>query len=377
MDVAASRQQLAETLALVERAAATRENVPILSGVLIQADGQTVSLRATDLELTVSGAVVAEVMAPGARVVDARILSSLMRRLGGETVRLRLDGEKTTLTVESGGSRFSLVSSGPEEFPELTAVRDGWRIAVPAARLSQAIEQVHYAAAGSDQRPVLSGVLLEVEKQTLRLVATDGSRLAFRELEVDASEPVGDAGLFTPRVIVPVRSVDEIQRICSASNPSASVSVTLSERLAALEAPAATLVTRLIEGSFPPYRQVFVENPERRFTFPCRPVLEALQRVELLSRRGPAVVRLEARDDGLLMIRSTEADVGQGEEVVEVRLEGAPFEASYQVRFLEDVLKAFGGEEMIMELGSPDRQAMLGVPGDPGFRYIIMPVRLS
>ena len=376
MMLVCSREDLATALTLAERAAAVRENVPVLGGVRIQASGGRFELCATDLEMSVTAWGNASVEQEGARVVDARLFSGLVRRLSSDQVNLRTATDGRTLEVRAGGARFSLVSMPADEFPELPELTDGWRITLPAGRLERAVAQTRFAAATSDQRPVLSGILVEVEGLQLRLVATDSSRLSYREVQADAAEPFGNPGLFPPKAVLPARALEEMQRICGTLEDETPVSLSIGERLATLEAPSARLVTRLVEGSFPPYRQVFLDGLPRRVRFKRQSLLEAVQRAALLSRRGPAVVQIQV-EEGRVVLRSTEADVGEGEEEVEATAEGPDFVVAYQARFLEDVLKAFDADELELELGDPGRQGTIRIPGDDGYRYIVMPVRLG
>ena len=376
MMLSCSREQLAAALTLAERAAAVRENVPVLGGVRVEATQGRFELSATDLEMSITAWGEASVEQQGARVVDARLFSALVRRLSSERVELRTASDGRTLEIRAAGARFSLVSLPADEFPELPRLTDGWRIVLPSDRLEQAVAQTRFAAATSDQRPVLSGILVEVEGLQLRFVATDSSRLSYRELEASAAEPFGSPGLFPPKAILPARALEEAQRICASLDEETPVTLTIGERLAMLEAPTARLVTRLIEGNFPPYRQVFLDQLPSRVRFKRQPLLEAVQRAALLSRRGPAVVQIQVEDERVVL-RSTEADVGEGEEEVEAIAEGPGFVVAYQARFLEDVLKAFDSEEVELQLGDPTRQGTIRIPGDEGYRYIVMPVRLG
>lgn len=379
MRVTTDRERLAMALAFAERAAANRESMPVLSGVRLTAAEGELRVTATDLEVTASVRLAADVQVPGDRVVDARLFAALVRRLAGESVSLRLGDDGSALHVESGSARFSLLSTTAEDFPELPRISEGHRLQMSGSVLGEALSQTAFAAAPSDQRPVLSGILLELEGQVLRLVATDGSRLAYREVQLERlPEPVGPAGLFAPRVIVPGRAVSEIQRLCGLAGEDGTVELLVGQRLVSLEAGGgwARLITRLIEGNFPPYRQVFLEGLPTRVAFDRRGMLDAVQRASVLSRRGPAVVILEMGEEGVV-VRAREADVGHGEDRVAARLEGPPATAAYQSHFLEEVLKAFPDEEMVIELGDPGRQATITAPGEPGYRYIVMPVRLG
>ena len=378
MRLTADRDQLAQALAIAERAAAARDTLPVLSGVRLTAAGGFLTVTATDLEVSAAIQLPAEVELNGDRVVDARLLTALVRRLPGTTVQLAMREDGSTLQVESGPARFSLFSMEPQEFPELPRVTDGWRMEVPAPRLRQAIAQTLFAAASSDQRPLLSGVLVEVEGNAARLVATDSSRLAYRELDLDhPPSPVGSPGLFTPRVIVPGKAVAEMQRLCDLAEEG-TVVLYIGERLASLELEGgrATLTTRLIDGNFPQYRQVFLEGLPTRVSFDRRQMLEAVQRAALLSRRGPAVVVLDIGPEGI-RVTAREADVGHGEELVQAQLEGPPVTSAYQAHFLEDVLRVSDAATLELEIGDPARQGTIRIPGDPGYRYIVMPVRLG
>lgn len=378
MRLTAAREELAQALAIAERASAARDTLPVLSGVRLTAVEGSLTIAATDLEVSAAVRLAAQVEMPGDRVVDARLLTALVRRLPGPAVELSMAEDGSTLKVESGPSRFSLLSMGPQEFPELPRVSDGWRLEVAAERLHSAIAQTLFAAASSDQRPVLSGVLVELEGSTLRLVATDSSRLAYRELALDRpAAPVGSPGLFTPRVIVPGKAVAEMQRLCDLAQQG-SVALYVGERLASLEVEGgrATLTTRLIDGNFPQYRQVFLEGLPTRVTFDRRQMLEAVQRAALLSRRGPAVVVLEIGPEGI-RVSAREADVGHGEELVQAELEGPGVTTAYQAHFLEEVLRVSDAPTMELEIGDPARQGTIRIPGDPGYRYIVMPVRLG
>lgn len=379
MIVTTDRERLASALAFAERAAASRESMPVLSGVRLTAADGALHVTATDLEVTASVRLAADVQAPGDRVVDARLFAALVRRLPGPSVSLRLGEDGSAVHVESGSARFSLLSTTAEDFPELPKISEGHRLEISGPVLAEALSQTAFAAAPSDQRPVLSGILLELEGQALRLVATDGSRLAYREVGLEAPpKPLGQAGLFAPRVIVPGRAIPEIQRLCDLAGEDGKVELVVGQRLVSVQAAggAVRLVTRLIEGNFPPYRQVFLEDLPTRVAFDRRGMLEAVQRASVLARRGPAVVVLEMGEEGVV-VRAREADVGHGEDRVSARLEGPAATAAYQSHFLEEVLKAFGDEEMIIELGDPGRQATIKAPGEPGYRYIVMPVRLG
>ena len=372
-----SRDTLADALSVAERAAAARDTLPVLSGVrLVAAEGQ-LRVCATDLEVGAWLQVPAAVVSPGDRVVEAKLLTALVRRLPGPDVVLYLADDGATVEVQCGSARFSLRSVGSEEFPELPVVSQGWEVHLPGQQLADAVRQTLFCAAPAEQRPVLSGVLVELEGQLLKWVATDGSRLAYREVPLQGPPKALGGAEGSPRVILPARAVAEMERLAQGAgeNP---VILRLGERLASLEVGegAVVLTTRLIEGTFPPYRQVFLEDLPTRVRFDRKQMLEAVQRAALLSRRGPAVVFLDIGPEGI-RVRAGEADVGQGEEMVAAELEGPGVSTAYQARFLEDLLRAVGAQALELHIGDPGRQGTVRIPGDPGYRYVVMPVRVE
>lgn len=377
MTVKGNREELSKALKVLERATARRENLPVLNGVLIDARNPgTLALTATDLEIGVRTTLPATGDGGWVRVVDARLLSGLVGRLGGESVELT--ASERHVTVAADGARFQLASipNAADEFPALPDPENPATISINAATLSTALRRVVYAASDSDQRPVLSGVLFEVSGDTLVLVATDNSRLAYDEIRANApADRIDGSG----RAIIPANAVQEMIRVLESVPGSLTVILRVAERISSLSAGPYRVTMRGIEGTFPPYRQVFVDDPPHVVGFERRPLLDAIGRLALLSRRGPAVVIFEPADEpGMVTLRSAEADVGEGVETL--RTVDGPWPAgmrvAYQARFVEEFLRAVESDVVRYAFADPTRQSQWTVAGS-GYRYIVMPVRLG
>lgn len=378
MTVRVNREELSRVLRALERATARRENLPILNGVLLDARAPgTLTLTATDLEIGVRTTLAAEGDGGWARVVDARLLSGLVGRLGGEAVELAATDRQ--VTVIAGGARFQLASipNAAEEFPELPAPKATATVRLTAETLAAVLRRVAFAAAESDQRPVLAGVFAEIGQSAITFAATDSSRLATETLELD--EPATALGGEAVRVILPRRAVDEAVRILETLEHGAQVVLEADDRIATVKADRYVLATRLIEGTFPPYRQVLLDDPPHVVGFERRPLLDAIGRLALLSRRGPAVVIFEPADEpGMVTLRSAEADVGEGVETLRT-VDGswpAGVRVAYQARFVEEFLRAVESDVVRYAFADPTRQSQWTVAGSD-YRYVLMPVRLD
>lgn len=366
------RDELADSLALLERIAARNKDVPVLSGVLVQVS-DALRLRATDLETMAVAAVDLKDGEAGAAVVDARLLHGLVRRMTSEDVTIATaeDG----VVVHGGGARFSLRTMPADDFPELMAVEDAQALTVPARDLGRALSRVAVAAAGADQRPILSGVLVERAGGHLELVATDASRLACEKLDLESLHDDGDP----VRAILPHRATEEIARICERASASETAMLEMGARLAAVEVHGFRLVTRLIEGSFPPYQSLILQEPKVRVTFQREALVQAIERLAVLSRKAPAVVRFEPGGSGLglsVRLRNIEVDVGEGEEIVTLEDGEWPdsLQVAYQARYLLDALRPMEVATVTYEVGDPQRASQWRAGSA---LHLIMPVRLA
>ena len=357
------RDALSEALQTVQRGVSSRPGIPALTGVLIEAsdDGQ-LTLMTTDLEvsarLTIDGVQVTE---PGIALVPARLVGDTVKSLSDAPVEFETDQNQARLRCAAYEGTLRLLPA--EDFPALQEP-SGTRVSVEAPRFAEAVSQVGRAASRDEARPVLTGVLLEVTREGVVLVATDSYRLSIRELVATAE---GEA-----RAIVPERAIAEAGRAAS-SDEKGSIELFVDESQVSFRVGTLTLTSRLIEGEFPNYRQLLPEQHESRMTVSRQQLLDAVRRVGLLAR-DTTPVRLEFNALGV-RLSSSSPDLGQAVETVEARYEGEDLTVAFNPQYLADGLTAAVGESVRLDVRDGLKPGVVRGDGDE-FTYLVMPVRL-
>lgn len=363
-----NREQLVQAVSTVERAVPTRDVEEALKGILIDAQTDRLQLTAFDLELGIESATAAEVERQGAVIVDARLFGQLVRKLPGDQVTFSREQGASTATVRSGRAEFSINTRDAADFPRLPEAAGDVVWSLDRALLREMIRQTAFAAAVDDHRSYLNGVLFEVEDDHLSLVATDTNRLAFRKgrLTEAAPEP--------RRAIVPARAAQEVARILPGDGEG-TIELLLTDNQISFQLDDVRLVSRLLEGQFPNYRQVLPQDQSVSIVVPRAALAAAVERAGVLSRTGPAIVVAEVREQ-TLTLRARESDVGQSEETLDVVQEGEDGTNSYQGRFILDVLRAYDGEQLRITFDEGDVPASLRPVDGDNYVCLIMPVRL-
>lgn len=374
-------------ISTVERAVSTRDVMPVLKGILIEAEEGHLRLVATDLELGVECVIPAQITAGGRVVLDGKVFTQIVRKLDGEQVSFSA-GEASMISIEGGLARFNLHTLPHEEFPNLPSVGQEAFWHMTQKDLRRMIRETIFAAASDESRPALTGAMMEINDNEVRMIATDVSRLAYRSCPLLVPEnpedngPSGEQPVDQVRrtkaesAIVPARAMQEIMRMLGTDEKS-EVEFVIADNQAVFRVPGVTLVSRLIEGDFPDYRRAFPGEQPTRMRLPRASFLAAVERAALIARHSmPPIVTLTASEEHLA-ISSREPDVGQVYEELPAKLEGAPSEASYQAYFLTEVLRAVDANDVILELGDGLRQGSIRVVGDDDFLYILMPIRVG
>lgn len=361
MKLVCSRDELSRGLQTALRSVGARAGIPALSGVLVELTDTDLSLTTTDLELTtrVRLGLTGEA---GRVLLPARLLAEIVRSLPTDDVELVTDNG--SVRVAGGRARFEIRSLSPDDFPRVDApVQDGGLV-LDGDVVSRALGQVAVAASRDETRPVLTGVLLEGEGDTLRIVATDSYRLAVRELNVP--------GVDGTKVLVPARAVVEVARLASGQKE---VRMEVSSAQVGFQLGDVAIQSRLIEGEFPAYRQLLPEDMPNQLTVNKEPFLEALKRVAVLAQDATPVF-LELGDDGIRLTCHAQG-LGEGAEDVEGSYSGEEIRAAFNPSYLETGIAATEGDEVVMDFSDAQRPALIHKPGDREFLYLLMPIRVS
>jgi DNA polymerase-3 subunit beta len=378
------RDVLAEAIGSAGRAVASRSGtLPILSGLLVWTVGDRVELAGSDLELTIRVSAPAECEDEGRAVLPARLFGDIVRALEPGAVTVDVGEEEARIT--SGRSQFSLRVLSVEDFPTLPEVA-GSGVSMDSVALAEALRQVIPAASRDDARLILTGVLLVAEGTGLRLVATDSYRLAVRDLpgETVLEAALSGAAGEDRRVLVPAKALGEVQRLLgSGSGPGdkegvgAQVELSFSDRDASFDTGRARVSTRLIEGQFPNYQQLIPSGYPNRLIVVREAFIEAVKRVRLIGRdRDNAPVRLTMSPTGL-ELTSIVHDVGQAQEVLDAKYEGAETTVAFNPDFLLDGLQAIASEEVSVDTLDTSKPAIVRSAEGGDYLYLLMPVRVS
>lgn len=359
------RARFVEALALVGRAVSTRSIIPALSGIHILAETGRVTFTATDGDLSVRTSVEAEVGAGGVAVVPGRLLADVARQLpaGGVSISTTDGG---LLELQCGAASFKLRVLAADDFPPVTAL-EGSSVELPVSEFSETIEQVVKSASRDETRPHLTGILLSVEGEKLRSVATDSYRLAVRTTKI---EPPVTARI---EANVPARALQEAVRIAEGSE---NVNITLTDRQISFTAGDTLLVSRLIDGQFPDFEQLIPDSYEHILDIDVAELLDAVRRVSLLAQRNtPLKVALS---EGELEVSAQTADVGEARETIPAPdFQGEQLEIGFNPDFLREGLDSVHTDRARFKLISPFRPGLLVAGDDDEFMYLVMPIRLN
>ncbi len=341
--------------------------MPALGGILIDAEGDRLSLRATDMEIALSLSVDAQVAQPGVVALPGRLLVDVVRTLPGGQVDVRLRPEQRDVELTTGAARFHLRTLPAEDFPRLPEP-DGEVIVIPGDALAGTVERVARAASRDEVRPILTGILVMAEESTLTMVATDSYRLSVKHTQLDS--PIAER----LEANVPARALRELARVTGGEG-STPVEISLLPNQVVFRSGGVTLSSRLIEGQFPSHRQLIPDSFEHEVRLPRAEVLEATRRVGQLAQRN-APLRLSFTD-GELTISAETPEVGDASESMPAGFTGEPLEIAFNPEFLIAGIDSVDSEELVLRLSSPLRPGLLQPAGRDDFSYLVMPIRLN
>ena len=366
-------------LATVGRVVAPRSTLPVLGNVLLATEGGQLKLAATNLELTVVCWVGAKIEEEGSITLPARLLQDYVGLLSaGEPLDLDLKAKKAHLSC----GRFEANISGidAEEFPAIPSVSGGISMKIPAPRLKEAINQVVFAAAPDDSRPVLAGVLMTVAGGKLTLAAADGFRLAVRKVDL------GDAEIPDLSMIVPAKALTEVARgLPNDDEVEVEIAVTADQSQVLFRHQQAEVISRLIEGQFPDFQRIIPRDAKTRVTLQTADFLRATKAAQVFARDNSMIVRLnlvpaEGGDEavGHVTVAATSAEIGDNSGDVDASVEGEAMQVAFNGRYLRDALEALDAQQAFLEVTGPASPGLIRPASGPnGYIQVIMPMHVA
>jgi DNA polymerase-3 subunit beta len=364
MKFSVSKEKLLEGLQTVQNVVSTRTTLPILSNVLLQAEEGKVRFTTTDLDVGISGSIEAMVEKPGATTLPARRLASIVRELPAAEVSVEVDS-KNIASIRCGQSFFKIMGLPEEEFPPLPRFEGAKEFTLKQKDLRDGLKKTSYAISTDETRYVLNGILFSFKDNKLTMVATDGRRLALVDIEVEfpRSQEV--------EIIVPNKCVAELARLVSDSGE---LKMTVGENQVAFEVNGTLLISKLIEGNYPNYRQVIPGETKERIALERDLFHNAVHRVSLLASDKSNSVKLVFSKNNIEIAANT-PDVGEARESLPVNYKGREFSIAFNPEFLMAPLRALPEEEVFLDLIDEMSPGVIKV--QTPFLYVLMPMRIS
>lgn len=364
MEVVLDRDAFFRGLQMVHNIVEPRQTLPILANVLLEADGESVRLTATDLEVGARVSVPARSASKGAITVSARKLSEIVKELPPAALTLRV-GESAAVTLRCAGVNYRLVGMPADDFPAVVPAAPPAWLSLEAKTLREMLSQTNFAVSHDESRFALNGVLFLLQPKEVRLVATDGHRLAV------ATRGVGQ-GLAGVSGIVPRKAVAEILRVTSAGED---VQIAITENQFLLQMPNFVMTARLIEGQFPNWEAVLPKNHPGRLVMKRSALTAALRRVSVMAEERNKPVRL-ALAPGTLTLSAASHDLGEAEETLEVEYSGAELSMGFNSRYLLDALGPMETEDVVFEFKDALSPGIIKSVQDEAYCCVIMPMRI-
>ena len=374
MKLSITKSEFLRGLGRIQSIVEKRNSMPILANTLIEApetgENATLQLAATDLEVGVRSQHMANVTEAGGLTVSAKKLFEIVRELSDEKIELEATAN-SYLEIRCNRSRFTLAGTAAEEYPTLPEFNPEKTVPVSSPILSAMIERTMYAASVDETRYNLNGVYLEVLNETdeIRLVATDGHRLACVDRAIE-----GDISALASGVIIPRKGLGELKRLVD-EDDAEEIELAFANNSGLAKKGDVTLVMRLIEGEFPNYNQVIPKDLTRHLILPTDSLVQAVRRVALLSSERSRAVKLEL-SDGQLVITYSNPDLGDAREELDVDYAGEPLAIGFNAKYLLDAINAIQLKEVRFSFQDELSPSRLTPPDDEKTLAVVMPMRI-
>jgi len=364
MKFAVSKEALNEGLQRIQNVVSTRTTLPVLSNVLVETVEGGLRLTTTDLEVSMRCEITAQIEKPGATTLPVKRLASIVRELPSSEIVIETDS-KNISTIRCGSSLFKIYGLAHDEFPAFPELGEAKEFKFKQSELKDGLKKTAYAISVDETRYVLNGILFAFKDNKLTLVATDGRRLALYEADVEF--PKSDECEF----IVPTKAINEIQRLLGEDGE---LTLRATQNLVSVELGGSLLVSKLVDGSYPNYRQVIPAETKERVTLEREVFLNCVRRVSLLNTDKTSSIRLSFTKNNI-DITSNTPEVGEAKESLAAAYRGREFSIAFNPDFLMDPLKNLPNDEIYLEMIDEMSPGVIKI--QTPFLYVIMPMRVS
>ena len=375
MKVRIGRDELLTGLQRVQGVVEKRNTMPILSNILLEAKHEGAEIVATDLEIGMRGLYKATVLEQGGVTLSARKLYEIIKELPSSDIELT-SGDNHWTTIQAGKSQFKIVGLPSSDYPALPSIEREGLTPLTGAGVLELIRKTLFAAGDNDARYILNGLLVTLNttenKTLLRLVGTDGHRLAVAEREV--GKPGAKEAPTEIKVIIPKKAAQEMRRLLEEGGDAEPL-IGFTKNLMIFRKSGLLLTSRLMEGNYPNYQQVVPKESNRRILVKRSELESALRRVSVLSRDKASAVKVTF-ESGLLTLFSSNPDFGEALEELPARYEGEPLNTGFNARYLLDVLAVMEGDSVSLQMDTALSPCLLQEAETPGFKCVVMPIKI-
>ena len=376
MEFKCDKESLHQGVQSVERIVSTRSTLPIIGNILLEVSKSKLKISANNLEIGMEVFIKADAVEEGAVLVPAKIFSGIVSKLPDTEIIVKTV-EKGIVKISYKQSNFNINGLPSDEFPTLPKVKDGKTFSIKADLFSEMIGQTAFSVSMSEDKYVLSGVLMEFGKSqvsgdpsNIRMVSTDGYRLSKRASKLET--PIA----FESSAIVPAKALSEVSRVIQA-DPSGDVEITLGGDHISFKYKDTLIVSKLIQGQFPDYRQVIPKGSEIKINMNNKVFLSAIERAAVIASSSANIIKIEVKSSKMHVIASA-PDVGNVNEIIEAEVKGGERAiVAFNVRLIIDALKVINEEKIVLELSGPLSPGLMRPVGGDDYTYIIMPIRVA
>jgi DNA polymerase-3 subunit beta len=377
MKVTVLQENLARGLSTVAKAVSPRSTLPVLANILIASDEGRLRLSATNLEMGITCWITARIDEEGSTTVPARTFSDLVGTLPADQVLLKLDPSTQTLNVRGGTSTNDIKCIDAQEFPPMPVPDFDGAVQINVGDFREMIHQVAFAASSDEARPVLMGVLVQVEKDKLTMAAADGFRLSVRKAVLSMPSP------FPVSAIVPAQALKELARVATDSEEPIYMVMPKGRGQVVFRVKDVEVVSQLIDGTFPDFQQIIPRSYKSRTLVSTSSLLKACKQAEIFAREGSNVARLNIKTAQSEMqpseveISATSEETGKNETIVEATVDGSGLLIAFNVKFLREALEVIRTPNVALETSAPNAPGVVKPVGDDQFLHVIMPMHLG
>lgn len=354
-------------LNIVGKAISPNNTLPVLNNILIKAEGKNLYFTATNLEIAIKYVIPADIRNEGSLTVPAKLLTSYVSLLPNDKIEATLT-EGLTFSLKSTSSQTKIKGISADEFPLIPQIEKDSSFSISTTDFDKAVTQVVIAASLNTSRPVLTGVYFNIEKNILKLAATDSYRLTEKKISVKGKD-------LSLEFLVPSRTLQELIKITN-KNEEKNVEISVSKNQVLFQVGNVELTSRLIEGKFPDYERIIPKASKTKIEVSTEDLSLIMKRVGLFAREDNNSVKISLTNDGKMSISTDETRVGEEKAEVNIKIEGENNKISLNAQYLLDVLTCIGEDKIIFEMNDKLSPALIKSCKEDGYVYIIMPLKV-